>query len=151
MSSLGPALPTVPLPLDEAFRIAGEYEAAGRFDDAERLLRLILGAAPALPGPLHLMGIVAYRRGRIADALDLMERAIRNGLDTPLSFRNICEVYRALGRYDDALAAGRRAVDLNPGDPVALVNLAIVHGDRREFDSAISCAETALRIEPDLA
>jgi tetratricopeptide (TPR) repeat protein len=141
---------TVPVPIGEAFRMAAEYETAKRFDDAERMLGHILKVAPNAPDPLHLMGVVAYRKGRVDEALELMERSLKHGLDAPLHFRNICEVYRAVGRYDEALATGLRAVELNPADAASLVNLAIIHDDRREFDQAIRRSEEALRLDPNL-
>jgi hypothetical protein len=100
---------TVPLPIGEVLRIAHEYELGGRLDDSGRLLNHILGAAPNQGDALHLAGIVAFRQGDIAKALDLMERSLRHGIDTPLYLRNICEVYRAMGRLDEALDAARRA------------------------------------------
>jgi hypothetical protein len=137
--------------IDDAFRIAGEHEVAGRFDEARLLLEQILAAAPDAPGPLHLLGVVAYRQGRIDEALGFMERSLRINRDQPLPCRNICEVYRALGRTGDALDAGRRAVALGPGDPLSLLNLALIHSDRLEFDDTIDCAERALRLDPKLA
>jgi len=98
-----PAPGTVPLPIGDVLRIANEYERAGRLDDAKRLLDCILATAPNQGDALHLSGIVAFRQGEIATALDLMERSIRHGIDTPLYLRNICEVYRAMGRLDEAL------------------------------------------------
>ena len=120
-----PAPGTVPLPLGEVLRIANEYERGGRLDDAKRLLDHILAVAPNQGDALHLAGIVAFRQGDVAEALDLMERSLAHGIDTPLYLRNICEVYRALGRLDEALddgaarhraGAGRSAVPAQPGD-----------------------------------
>ena len=99
---------------------------------------------------LHLAGIVAFRQGDVAKSLDLMERSLAHGIDTPLYLRNICEVYRALGRLDEALDAARRATALAPADPLCLHNQAIIHYHRLELDAALDCAERALRIDPSL-
>jgi hypothetical protein len=141
---------TVPVPMGELLRIAGEYERARRIDDAARLVGHILAAAPDAGDALHLAGIIAFRRGDPAGALALMERSLRHGIDTPLHLRNICEVYRVLGRMDDALAAARRAAALAPADPLCLQNQAIVHYHRQELDAALACASGALRIDPSL-
>ena len=140
----------VPVPLAELLRIAGEYERAGRIEDAGRLLDHILAAAPNQGDALHLAGIVAFRRGDPDQALALMEGALRHGIDTPLYLRNICEVYRTLGRLDDALATAQRATALAPSDPLCLHNQAIIHYHRLELDATLACASQALRIDPSL-
>jgi hypothetical protein len=141
---------TVPVPLGEVLRIAGEYERGGRIEDAKRLLDHILAAAPNQGDALHLAGIVAFRRGDPVGSLALMESALQHGIDTPLYLRNICEVYRTLGRLDEALDAARRATALAPSDPLCLHNQAIIHYHRLELDAALECGTQALRIEPSL-
>ncbi len=141
---------SVPVPLEEVFTIAADYERSGKLAEADRLLGYILTVAPLQADSLHLAGIVAFRLGRHAEALERMELAIRHGVDTPLYLRNICEVYRTLGRLDEALATARRAVELSPSDPLCLHNLAIIHYERLEIDESIACAEQALAMNPTL-
>jgi len=145
-----PGAGMVPLPLGEVLRVADEYERGGRFDDAKRLLDHILAADPKEPNALHLAGIVTFRLGDPQRALDLMQRSLLYGIDTPLYLRNICEVYRVLGRHDEALETGRRAIALAPADPLCLQNLAIIHFHRLELDAALDCANAALRLDPGL-
>ena len=140
----------IPVPLGEIFSIAAERERGGKLDEAERLLGHILAAVPLQPDALHLQGIVAFRKGRHAEALDLMQKAIAHGVDTPLYLRNICEVYRTLGRLDDALSTAKRAEALAPSDPLCLHNLAIIHYERLEIDACLDCARRALAIDPSL-
>ncbi len=139
---------SVPVPLDEVLHIANEYERAGRLPAAKRLLDCILAVAPNQGDALHLAGIVAFRNGDPVAALDLMERSLRHGIDTPLYLRNICEVYRSLGRLDEALATAQRATALAPADPLCLHNQAIIHQHRLELDAALDCARRALAIDP---
>ncbi|HEX4507533.1 MAG TPA: tetratricopeptide repeat-containing glycosyltransferase family protein [Alphaproteobacteria bacterium] len=141
----------VSLPVRELMQVAHEYEVAKRFDDAERLLGHVLKANPEHAPALHLMGVVAFRNGRKAQALALMEKAITLGVDTPLYYRNIGEVYRTLGRHPEAGAAARKSVELNPGDPLALMNCAIILADQNLHDEAIGYFEQALALRPDLA
>ncbi len=141
---------TVALPTGEVLRIANEYERAGRLADAQRLLGHILHVDAHQGDALHLAGIVAFRQGNIATALDFMERSLRHGIDTPLYLRNICEVYRTLGRLDEALAAAKRATALAPADPLCLHNQAVIHYHRLEPEAALDCAAEALRIDPSL-
>ena len=141
----------VPVPLGELFTLAAECERSGKLQQAASLLGHMLQSMPNQPDSLHLAGIVAFRQGEIERSLDLMQRAIQFGVDTPLYLRNICEVYRTLGRLDDALETASRAVELSPSDPLCLHNLAIIHYERLEIDESIACAEQALLMNNGLA
>jgi len=149
-TSRAPAPGTVPLPIGEVLRVANEYEQSGRHEDARRLLDHILAVAPNQGDALHLAGVVAFRLGDPARSLELMQRSLQHGIDTPLYLRNICEVYRAMGRLDEALEAARRATLLAPADPLCRHNQAIIHYHRLELDQALDCADRALRIDPRL-
>jgi hypothetical protein len=140
----------VPVPLARVLRIAEEYQQADRLDEAEDLLGRALGVAPRQPDALHLAGLVAFRRGRFAEAVGLVERAIRHGVDTPLYWRNLCTMYERLGRYDEAQAAGQRAVALDPCDAGAYHNLTVVHYRRLDLDASIACARAAIALDPTL-
>jgi hypothetical protein len=143
-----PAAGLVPVPAGELLQVAGEYERAGRLEDARRMLDHILAVLPNQGDALHLSGIVTFRLGDPAGALERMQRALAHGIDTPLYLRNICEVYRTLGRLDEALQAAQRATFLAPADPLCLHNQAIIHYHRLELDAALACADRALAIDP---
>jgi tetratricopeptide (TPR) repeat protein len=147
------AITAPPDPVEELARqlaLAGEYEAAGRLDEAEVLLNRLLAENSNRPRALHLLGIVTFRKGRMTEAIELVERAIALMPDAALFHRNLCEMYRKLHRHDAALLAGLRAIELDPMDPHARHNLGVVHYQRLEPDDAIACAEAALTIDPDM-
>lgn len=141
---------TVGLPIAQVCRIAEEYQTAGRLDEAEGLLRRVLGAAPRYADALHLAGLVAYRKGRYGEAADFVEQAVKYGIDTPLYWRNLCTMYERLGRYDDAVAAGARAVALDPADAGAYHNLTVVQYRRLDLDASIASARQAIALDPTL-
>lgn len=137
----------LPVPLE---RVNALIEA-GDLDAATNMLEAELAAAPPHPHAVHLSAILAWRRGRIAEAAVLMERSIALAPEAALYPRNICEVYRALARYDAALEAARRAVAMAPGDPFAHANLGVVHYDRGETAHALEAAERAIALSPGFA
>jgi Tfp pilus assembly protein PilF len=143
------ASPSAAERLDRLLAVATEHEQAGRLELAEQVLREVLAEAPERHGAVHLMGIVAYRRGRPQESSQLMERSIALAPGAALYHRNICEVYRTLGRVDEALVAGRRAATLTPDDPHCHHNLSVLHYHRLELDEAIAAAERAIAIQPD--
>ncbi len=140
-----------PRDVPASLALANEHEQQGRLDAADAVLDGILAEEPQQPGALHQKGIVAFRRGRAAEAAELMERSIALAPGSALFHRNLCEVYRALGRRDEALAAGRRAVALDPDDPHCHHNLGVLHYDRVEPAEAIGCAERALALDAQFA
>src|ERR1700688_4221941 len=115
------------IPLSEALTKLATLEHENKLAEAEDLARRMLAAMPEHPHILHLAGIVAYRNGRHAQALEWMEKSMALSPEVALYPRNICEVYRGSGRLDDALRAGRRAVELAPEDARAHFNLALIH------------------------
>jgi len=145
------AAPTPAERLAQLINEANALEQAGRLDLAESVLGQILTEMPEQPAALHLLGIVAFKKGRIAEAVTLMERSIAQHSGNAMYHRDICEVYGALGRYDEAVAAGRHAICLSPEDPHCYNNLGVTYYHRLQLDEAIECAEAALKCDPDFA
>lgn len=139
------------VPCGELLALAHEYEQSKRTDDAERVLGYVLAATPDDAHALHLMGVVAYRKGDMERALSLMERAIAVGIDTSLYYRNIGEIYRVLGRLDKAVETARKSVALAPMDPLAQMNCGIILAEQLDFAGATECFNRALAISPELA
>ncbi len=139
------------MPLSEALAKLSALEQASKLAEADDLANRMLAAMPEHPHILHLAGIVAYRNGRMDQALERMEKSQAIAPDVALYPRNMCEVYRGAGRLDDAAASGRRAIELAPEDARAYFNLALIHYERLELDDAISVADQALALDPEFA
>nr|WP_283949689.1 tetratricopeptide repeat protein [Limobrevibacterium gyesilva] len=145
-----PAADAVPVPAGEVFAVATEYLEAGRLDAADRMLGHVLSAMPNQADALHLKGMILFRRGKIAEAGELMERAIALGGINATNYRNLSEVFRLQARLDDAIVAARRAVTLDPADPLGPFTLAMAHYDRLELDACVSATRHALDMRPNL-
>ena len=141
---------TVPVPAAEIFTIAHEYLEAGRIDAAERMIGHVLATMPNQPEALHTKGLIMFRRGRIPEACELMERSIQLGGGKSTHYRNLSEVYRMQCRLDEAVIAARRAITLDPADPLGPFNLAMVLFDRLEIDACIAAARHAIDLRPNL-
>jgi tetratricopeptide (TPR) repeat protein len=133
----------------QLMQLANEHEQAGRLNEAERVLRQVIADAADHHPAVHLLGVVAFRQDRLAEAARLMEQSIALAPLQSLYHRNICEIYRVLGRLDEALVAGRRAAQLAPEDVHCYHNLGVLHYHRLELDAAIQCGERALALDPD--
>ena len=137
--------------LSAALAELAALEQSGRLAEADDLASRMLAASPLHPHILHLAGIIAYRRGRVDEAIARIEKSQALAPGMALYPRNMCEVYRGAGRMDDALHSGRRAVALAPDDAQAHFNLALIHYERLELDEAIAAATAAIALAPDFA
>ncbi|MHB1303790.1 MAG: tetratricopeptide repeat protein [Acidiphilium sp.] len=149
MSGTGGKSTGVKVTLGEVLNEISAYERTGRLEEAEALAERVLSAAPEHPHVLHLSGIVAYRRGRVAVAIERMEKSLALSPEVALYPRNMCEVYRGAGRLDDALHMAQRAVELAPDDRHGHFNHALIRYERRELDEAIEAADRAIALDPE--
>ena len=140
----------VTLPAGELLVVASEYVEAGRIDAAERLADHILRSITGTGQALQLKGLIAYKRGRHADAATLIEAGIAAGAGSFTDWRNLSELYRLLMRLDDALNAARRAIALNAADPLNFFNLAMALYERMDLDGSIAAARSAIDLRPNL-
>lgn len=135
--------------LVEVLDAAVNHHVAGRLDDAERLYRPVLAAEPALPDPLHLLGVVAAQRGDARRAAVLIARAVRLAPAAAAPFAHLGGALRSLGRLDEAVDALKRALVLDPSLGDAPANLgAVLHAAAR-YEEALPWLWRAHRLRPD--
>lgn len=100
-------------------RRALEHHQANRFDEAERLYREVLSADANAPDALHLLGVLLAQRGRAADGLPLLQRAVALVPNVAEFHRHLGEVLQMVGRHNDALQSFARALQIDPNDAPA--------------------------------
>ena len=83
-------------------------------DTAERLYRAILDADPDHAEALNLLGVILQDRGRAAESLTLIERAIAIDPDFPDAHANLARGHRFLGDMEKAATAAQKAITLDP-------------------------------------
>lgn len=133
---------------DKAAR-AGQLLLTGALDDADSLLREILADSPEHSHALHLAGLVEHRRGRNAEAVALLKRALE--LDPrDVAAHNSCgEAYRALGQLKSAEACFRQALQLSPSLSEAHLNLGLTLWAAGQRAEAATCFRNAIVLRPD--
>ena len=130
---------------EDLVKKAGDFEREGKFAEALAIIDKALEMRPRYAEAVHTKGVIAYRQGRLDDAVRFMEESIEIE-PLPKYLRNICEGYRIQGRYDDALEAGSRAAKADPRDPICHSNLSVLHYERGEPEKAVFHAERALTL-----
>ncbi len=132
-----------------AFTKAYRHHQARRWDAAERCYRQVLAIHPRHADSLHLLGVVAYRSGRDAAAIDLIRQAIAvNGAEASYHV-NLGNALQRQGQLDQAASSFTRALALAPDLCGPRNNLGIVHLDQGRLDDAIGCFHAVLARQPD--
>ena len=99
-----------------------ELHKAGRLDEAEAAYRALLEVDPAQLQAMHLLGVVAQQRGRDAEGIELIQRALDLGLQLPSAWSNLGLGQARLGRNEQALTSFAQALTLQPDYFEALFN-----------------------------
>jgi Flp pilus assembly protein TadD len=133
---------------DQALLAAFAHHQAGRLDEADQGYRAVLAEAPWHPVALHLAGVVAQQRGRHAEAVDLISRAI--GLDPrPPEFHlNLGTALQSQGLFAAAEQCFAKAAELDPRLPEAHYNRALALRRMGRPERAEASARRAVALRP---
>ena len=106
------------LPLAQALDELTSLHQAGHLSAADDFAAQMLRAMPEHPHILHIAGVIAYKNGRISEALEHMEASARLAPKISLYHKNLCEIYRSSGKLDEALRSAQCAVSSHQKIPV---------------------------------
>ena len=137
--------------LSQAFKLANEHARAGRFVQAEGVLRQILKQRPNDPEALHSLALVAHQTGKTPLAVQLIERALTVNPNVAIYQANLAEMYRRIGQPRKAVEHGERAIALNTEGADAHNNLGIAYFDLGDFEGAIRSYGNAIAKRPRFA
>lgn len=135
--------------VQDTFALALENHRAGRFDEAERLYRKVLHAAPRHADALHLNGVLLMQTGRDALAVRLIRQAIEVNGNEPAFHNNLGNALQRLGEFKDAVDAYETALRLEPGRCETLYNLASALLAMGRLEDAAAAYGKALALKPD--
>ena len=121
----------------------GETVAAGRE------YRAALALAPEHPFALHNLGLTYCQRGRIEEALGLIERAVTLRPQELEFQHSLGQVLVAADRVDEAIALYEHVLAQKPGYAVAWYNFGRALQARDDLRQAIAAYREALRLAPD--
>src|SRR5690348_5484883 len=99
---------------DEILQKALELHRAGNANDAARLYRQVLAAAPNNAQVLHLLGVALHQQREHAQAVDYLRRAIEIVPNQPQFHADLAMAYVGAGNGGAAIAAMRTVTQLAP-------------------------------------
>jgi predicted SAM-dependent methyltransferase len=91
-----------------------EHLKAGRYVDAERLYRQVMESTAQYPGALVNLGFVLREQGRINEAREVLERAVRVAAEDADSHYLLSSVLETTGPRDAEISHLQMAIHLRP-------------------------------------
>src|SRR5262249_46244448 len=113
MSQVSPAQASVVgvATLVEAIRL----EKEGRYNEATTRCQAVLKLNPRHPDALHLLGVIAMRQSRLADAEDVLRKTLKIAPELAEAHINLAHVYALQEKWRERIAALKAALVLLPG------------------------------------
>ena len=118
--------PVEPALAQRAFDDASRALRSGRTEEAERAYRALANANPELGGPHANLGLIYRQAGKLAEASNEFETAVRLSPRQPLYLNQLGITYRQKGEFAKARDAYQKALALDPGYAGATLNLGIL-------------------------
>jgi tetratricopeptide (TPR) repeat protein len=130
------------------FNLAVSLQGLGRRDEAERLLRELVGQEPAQAEAWHALGHLAEARGARDEAQRCFERALGAWPAYADAHNSLANLLARMGAADRAEQHYRQALEAVPDHLAALNNLAVLLARRGAVDEAIQLLERAVEADP---
>jgi tetratricopeptide (TPR) repeat protein len=134
--------------LRTAYWRAFEAVRIGRFATAERQLREIQRASPGEINSLHLLGVALLSQGKLAPALDILERVAADAPGFSHARVDLARAYRQDGRLEAARTELRQVLKGKPSLEPAWLAYGDVLVDMGKFADARFAFEQARLLDP---
>ena len=121
-----PVEPVVPERAAQEFAQAVAMLEAGRTTDAELELKQLALAYPEFPGPYFNLGLLYERAGKLPEAQQALQEALKRGLPSAPAHTQLGVVERKLGHFKEAEAAYLDALKVDPSYAPAHLNLGVL-------------------------
>ena len=137
--------------LSEAIKVGLRHHRAGRFGDAEYVYRKVLKAQPENAHALHLLGLIAHKKGDSASSIQLISKAIHHNPRQRGFFNDLGEVFRTSKQFPKAIQFFQEALKIDPQYAEAHCNLGNAYKETGMPDAAMACYQKAVEIKPAYA
>jgi len=131
-----------------ALHVGIDLAGAGKMDEARGMFERSLQGLPTDPRPQLALSALESAEGHDDAAIDLLERAMRNGADEALVRNNLGALHLRQGRWKEALFQYDRLVQLRPGDSHAQYTLGVVLARTGDQGGAEASLQQALALDP---
>jgi len=135
----------VPDDMDLQFELASAYDRVGELDQAETILRSVIGQDPANAQALNYLGyMLADHSRKLPEALDLIQRALKIDTDNPSYLDSLGWTYFRLEKLQDAQAPLEHAASALPRVSVIQDHLGQLYFQMKKYREAATAFDRAL-------
>ena len=138
-------------PTKEQLSILLQHFQSERFDEAEKLGKLITIEFPNHYFGWKVLGVVLKDMGKINEALDATKKSVELEPKDPESHNNLGVILKDLGKLNESRVSFSQAITLNPDDAEAYSNLSLVNRELGRLEEAKKNCLQAISLKPDLA
>jgi predicted O-linked N-acetylglucosamine transferase (SPINDLY family) len=136
---------------EKIFQLALQRFHEGELEQAESLIREVIGKQPNDLKALNFMGMILTKLRKYEPAIEFFRRALSlSPLSADLHY-NMGTVLKDAGRFDEAITHYQRALQINPEHFESHHNLGHIFQRKKEIDQAILYYQEALKRNPNLA
>ena len=128
-----------------------EHLKAGRYPDAERCYRQVMEPDAQYPAALINLGFVLREQGRIYEAREALERAVRVAAEDADSHYLLASILETTGPRDAEVSHLQKAIALRPDFELARRQLIAAFSKSGRFDEAAKACDEGIAILPGSA
>ncbi|MCE2795802.1 MAG: DNA-directed RNA polymerase subunit alpha C-terminal domain-containing protein [Planctomyces sp.] len=136
-------------PVGCALRRAGAIRAAGRVDEAEKLLRSVAASAASRAEYSFQMGCIWADRGDSLTAVEYFERAVDMDPHHSRALFWLAAENALRGNDEEAVRLYERSLSRPPFYIGALLNLGLLYEDRENYQAAAFCFRRVREYDPN--
>jgi len=138
-------------PERKALAHAAEHQQAGRWAEAERLIREILRGDPNNVNALRLLATCSAETGRMREAEHLLRRALSQAPDFIDARLDLGRLLKEQHRLEEAITELEKAIELDPGNYQGHYLLASVLAPAARTHDSIAAYRKVLELRPQHA
>jgi tetratricopeptide (TPR) repeat protein len=131
--------------------LAIAYQQQRKFNDAGKMIKRALEAAPMDPEIHVLHGRLLHSYGEMDNAANAYSHALQLNPQNPEAYRELGVLLLDAGVLDQATEALVVAIKLNPKDAVAFYHLGLIKKKQGQEPEAIDAYAMAVALKPDYA
>ncbi|HLK32948.1 MAG TPA: tetratricopeptide repeat protein, partial [Terriglobales bacterium] len=147
------ALQDDPSSAEALYGIGSAYLKKGKRAEAqqsfERATRLTASYPDTVPNSWNNLGLIAAQEGRMGQATQHFQQALRLNPQSGVALENLGNAYRQQQLWDQARSAFERALAVDPESPGANYGLAMVYAATDDTQQAYEYLQKALQFRPD--
>ena len=125
-----------------------QQKSADARESFERALKLRASYPDTLANSWNNLGLLAGREGRMDEAVDSFQEALKLSPDHPIALDNLGSAYRQQKRWDDARKTYERALNVNANDADANYGLGMIFAQNNDTARAFDSLQKALQLRP---